>query len=270
MIGIVIIIGLIIIIGAIVTGICLYIVKTNKSSVVFVDKKYMKLIVEESEYFDNMNQLDLQARGASSKQVYKDRYINSVGVFNEKQKRVLQDLVDLANKYKSIWISGKWKFACISRDVENGFPHTLGDVIVLSKDFFEMPPKRQLITLVHEKIHVYQRFNPLKTNEYILKELHFEIKNVPSEISNKIRSNPDLNNIIYGKGDFAFAQVFKDNPVSLYDSFAAKINVKTGEISIASADEILPAKMINAGISQLEHPYEIMACYLPHQIIGGV
>jgi hypothetical protein len=234
-------------------------------NVEFVDKQYVKRIIEDSEYFDNMNQLDLKARNIQSKDEYKDLYINSIGTFTQQQKRDLKHLVRQANKclrpYTQIY-NIPWKFASISVKIDNGFPHTQGDVIFLSNTFFNR--KDTLKTLIHEKIHIYQRLYPLQTNEYILNVLNFEIKKIPNEIQTKVRSNPDLNNILYGKGDYVYAQIFKDNPTSLYDSFAAKINTKTLEIMPISSNDILPSYI---KVQQIEHPYEIMACHIPNIIL---
>lgn len=268
---IIIVFGILFLIGAIVT---VLLIKNLKNNNIFVDKNYLRLVVNESGYFDSMNKLDLQARGTNSKEVYKNRYIEGISRFSSAQKNVIKKLVRQANAY----ISGytklsaiRWKFAYMKdANVENGFPHTLGDVIILPTSFFGKTNKedQQLETIIHEKVHVYQRMYPLETNEYVINVLQFEIKNLLGEIRKKIRSNPDLNNVTYGRGGYAFSQVFKDSPMSLYDSYPAKINIKTLEIERVVGVDVLPLHM-QKYVSQIEHPYEIMACYLAHVIIAN-
>lgn len=261
--------GILFIIGSILTAFLIISLRNNN---IFVDKKYVKLVVNESTYFDSMNTLDLQARGANSREVYKNRYLDGIAKFSSAQKSVLQKLVRQANIYLSGYprLAGiKWKFAYMKdHKVENGFPHTLGDIIILPASFFKNNEDKQLETIIHEKIHIYQRMYPLETNEYIINVLHFEIKNIPSEVRDKIRSNPDLNNVVYGRGSYAFAQVFKDSPASLYDSYPAKIDIKTLNIETIVGLDVLPLH-IQKYVGQIEHPYEIMACYLAHALVNN-
>lgn len=243
-----------------------------KNNNIFVDKNYVKLVVNQSTYFDSLTQLDLQARRVNSRDVYKKRYLNGITRFSNAHKNTLNKLVRQADTY--IAGSGcqklrniRWKFAYLNdSDVENGFPHTLGDIVVLTSSFFKSQPNKQLETIIHEKIHVYQRMYPLETNEYIINVLNFEIKNIAGAVRDKIRSNPDLNNITYGRGNYAFAQVFKDSPMSLYDSYPAKIDIKTLQIEEVTGTDVLPEN-IQTHVSQIEHPYEIMACYLAHVLL---
>jgi hypothetical protein len=219
----------------------------------------MNSVINKSSYFQNMTPADLVARDTMSIANYIDKYKKSLLKFTNHEKTKLNNLIsgidNVIIKYKNI-SNIPWKIAKISNDIELSFPHTLEDVIIISAKFFEMPIERQKITLLHEKIHIYQRLFPLETEELIINVLKYEIKKENSDYRLLRRNNPDLNNLVYGKDNYYTVQLYNSfHPDSIADSRVFKIIGNKKELIEESNSDI-----------QIEHPYEIMASYLPKVI----
>jgi hypothetical protein len=200
-----------------------------------------------------MNASDLKARNAISINDYISKYKNSIVEFTQKENIQLQDLTKQADKllikYPKL-VSIPWKFKKLSNNIENGFPHTLNDTIFLSS----IP---SLQTLIHEKMHVYQRLYPIETTKLIHDIWGFQIKEKQENITN-IRNNPDLNSFVYGKDDYYIVQLYNsENPTNLQDSATYKVT-SNNQLQITAQDIGFPTS-----IGQVEHPYEMMACIIP-------
>jgi hypothetical protein len=220
--------------------------------------------VDESIYFQRMTPVDLIPRNASSPQAYAKIYKKSLIPFSSKEKDILRgyvnDIAKWVRPYNNL-SNIPWKFAKVTPDIENGYPHTLQDVIILSDRFFSASD--QIKTLIHEKIHVYQRMYPLETNKLIHDVWGFEVKD-KMENHPMARNNPDIDGFVYGKKKGMIIQLYTTNrPSSLADSHAyllegtKKIDLThISQLDIHSDDPYI----------QLEHPYEIMACVLAHRL----
>jgi len=158
-------------------------------------------------YSRSLSQWDLIARHVSSEEEYRIKSINSAITFTESDKRTLQAVaVEADNFFKNINFDGldcakmaiiPWIFALTSgKDYEDGLPHTRADIIFLSKDTVNFDNKKELLkTLVHEKIHIYQRKYPEEMVNYLESNGYTQWKQrfgVP-----RIRANPDLDPWIY-------------------------------------------------------------------------
>jgi hypothetical protein len=76
-------------------------------------------------------------------------------------------------------------------------PHTRENVILLSKNVLKNDALNLTNTLLHEKIHIYQRYNP-EIFDTIIKEMGLhELERKHFKQAKYIRSNPDTNNKIY-------------------------------------------------------------------------
>ena len=239
----------------------------SNSSIQYVSNRYMKNIINKSIYFNKMSRLDLIARKSGSSEDYKNKYYNSLIAFNNADKSKLEKCIKNIDykirKYKNLYAID-WKFAKVSNDIELGYPHTLEDTIVLSPKFLETPEDQMTITLLHEKIHIYQRKYPLETEELILNVLEYKIKSVDPDILELARNNPDINNLNYGKDDYVILQIYNNfSPKSIADSRLVKVTDKNIQDYTPETENMQHMHM------QYEHPYEIMACYLPHIIIKG-
>jgi hypothetical protein len=226
----------------------------------FVNKTYMNNVIDKSNFFNNMSPLDLIARNVDSSVEYKSIYRNNIFDFTTSERKRLTEITSSIGHLQYI----PWKFIKVSDKIENGYPHTLQDVIILPASFFNKDNENIKITLLHEKIHVYQRLYPKETLT-LLTRLGFnkvDIINIPESISNMRRNNPDIlgtfeyNNIIP-------LQVYKsDRPTSLADSKTILYEFKKN-IFVDDDGHFIPYY-----INQKEHPYEIMAVLIPKILLG--
>jgi hypothetical protein len=85
----------------------------------------------------------------------------------------------------------QWKFALVDSDYEQGWPHTRQDVIFLSR------PIPDAETLLHEKIHIFERRYPEKA-EKMLSDLGFtKTSTLIKNYSPLVRSNPDVDMYVW-------------------------------------------------------------------------
>ena len=121
-------------------------------------------------------------------------------------------------------------------------PHTHGRIIYLSELFFNLSKTKQINTLIHEKIHVYQRMYRDKTYK-LYKSLGFKRHNFKSKM---IRSNPDNDKYVYSYKGKLFYKKYKKLPKSLYDTYTLNKDIFNDK-----------------NYKQTEHPNEIFASTLP-------
>jgi hypothetical protein len=234
-------------------------------NITFVDTQYMKQMVEDSPYFDKLNVLDLGARRTDSTTDYKFRYMKALQRFDSYQKARLNQLVNDVNQ---ITINTKnfkdipWKFAKVATTIEYGYPHTIGDVIVLTDAFFidTYTYERQMSTLIHEKVHVYQRAHPEHTKEFAAM-IGFQPVEINGELLNIVRNNPDISSHYVYKEKYIPVQVYLSyNPKNISESTMYLYDVKYNNIYKPNdvKDFDIPEY-----IPQRENPNEIMGCVIP-------
>lgn len=114
-----------------------------------------------------------------------------------------------------------WNFCFFNskHNIENNYPHTHGDTIFLSSSHFFLSAFARLKILIHEKIHIYQRYYPIPYNK-ILKDF-FDIQICGFLPYHKdyenVRRNPDNNLLIYADHGEYILPLFKKNPTQLND-----------------------------------------------------
>lgn len=217
---------------------------------------------DEDKYVANLSPLDLYARKVSSK----DEYINIIKSeaihFNKGDKLILDSCTKKADEllrnininnistesnldyskylnYKDI-ANIKWVLAITKSDnggkYENGLPHTRKHIIFLSQDVLNYSEDEIIRLLIHEKIHIYQRYNEALFKTIIYNMGYADSHDIPREKLKYVRSNPDVNNKIYK-------------------------NKNTGELMICLYRSDKPQN-INDIVTQnysMEHPYEKIA-----------
>lgn len=172
-------------------------------------------------YVRNLTELDLLARNVKTHIDYLNNIDDTTVSFTEDEKRLLVKCANNADKYlrdekfagikygkhlDGKEIAGiKWVFANTyanySKDVikeyEQGLPHTRENIILLSKNVLKYDELDLTSTLIHEKIHIYQRYNP-ELFDKIIKEMGLkELDKKSFRHAKYIRSNPDTNNKLY-------------------------------------------------------------------------
>ena len=178
------------------------------------------ILKDNDEYFKNMSKYDLKARNVSSIQEYKNIIVNDQKY--SKQSLSLKDyivllLASIRADYYFYNLKHKmlpddhninkilWKFGIIkSSKYENKYPHTREDIIFihisLVKDVNSLKDYYNFVALlIHEKLHIYQRYNGVAVDNCL------EKLNIRSKYNRKdfklIRANPDLNNWVYTHND---------------------------------------------------------------------
>ena len=245
-------------------------------------------------YVRNLTELDLHARNVKTHIDYLNNIDDTTVSFTDEEKKLLVKCANNADKYlkdekfaelnygkhldgKQIadikWIFAN-TYANYSKDVikeyEQGLPHTRENIILLSKNVLknnELKEYNELDltnTLIHEKIHIYQRYNP-ELFDKIIKEMGLkELDKKSFRHAKYIRSNPDTNNKLY----YYAKPVAKDSTATASDLW----NTMTGSGSDAkdyNEDNVMVCLYRNDKPNSIndvkhknyaeEHPYEKIA-----------
>ncbi len=224
--------------------------------VTFPTREEVAPILRASTYFPEMSALDLRARKAESANAYVTRYEHSIVPLSEKQKDAIEDLAhgvdNITKAYKRLYAI-PWKVVAFE-GVEHDFPHTIADIVFLPIDILEDTAKSAMQTLLHEKIHVYQRAFPLETNLLVQKMWGYKMHSLRTRHPLS-RSNPDLNRVVYGKQRWGMLQEFTNTANDLRDSKVQFV----GE----------PPDTWTAVAESYEHPYERMAYEISKFLVSG-
>lgn len=207
-----------------------------------------KEVAQSSPYFDYMSELDMKSRNhKGDRNSYIDAYGKAMQPFSMEEKQHLRALVRKADQllkpYKNI-NRVPWRFVKLCCIMEGGFPHTQLGYIFLEQSFFlthHWSDENQVTTLIHEKLHVFQRLFPLETNILIQRIWGYRACALHNSKPDA-RNNPDVNGIIFCQnGEPSYMAYNNDNPTNLNDS------------------EIM-------GADKYEHPFERMAYELSEHI----
>lgn len=178
---------------------------------------------------------NLYVRNVNSLEEYYEKTLNSCLDFSNFEKQYIISLIQnyiqpwfFLNKNKNILsyyninvnklISIPWIFIKMSKDYENGLPHTLqSNVISVSPNFFKKDKISNIKTLIHERIHIYQKENKEEMNKYLLE---YFIKIYNPILKKQGRKNPDLDEYLYKNkltNILYYSKFNSSNPKSLLD-----------------------------------------------------
>lgn len=180
-------------------------------------------------FYKEFKSIDLNVRNVKNISEYINNIKHDVCNFSLNEKIRLSKCCKIADekiyKKKYYWFDGKkafyikWKFGCVNKYYERGFPHTVcGKIIILSKLLLNRYTDKELIrTLIHEKIHLYQNKYKNDVNIYLNNNNIVYYKKRDDNDNNRV--NPDTDNLIYKNKDHNFYYVakFNDNPSDLND-----------------------------------------------------
>jgi hypothetical protein len=181
----------------------------------------LKHFLDKEQYFERFSTLDRESRKCTTS-VCRREFEDSVKPLNAIEKALVQRT---CREALAMIPSGSKLAAIISFQPDNALtfdggdyelPHTHGNVILFPKRFVRQSPK----TIIHEAIHIYQRYHPLETN--ILLQKIWGMKMIalrPMNASHDWRSNPDTNDIVYAdKNGHIITSRMNPNGYKLYDS----------------------------------------------------
>lgn len=201
-----------------------------QNNIFFLNKNQLltTLILDKDNYYKRFYKSDLKARNVKNIEEY---FTNIKYSLTEPTNEIKEKVTDCVNKadifFKNIkydYFNGidnnklLWKIGFIKNNLyEGGLPHTRGDVIILNIDKVKYSNKSNLIkTLIHEKIHIYQKKYPEKMQKY-LRIYQFKKIKKRDEFDN-IRANPDLDDYIYqDKNSNTYKAIYNNNISSVED-----------------------------------------------------
>lgn len=236
---------------------CSYTFENYENNIIFLSKNELEDILtkDSDNYYSRFYNSDLIARKSSNITEYKEKIKQNTVDFTEKEKeRIKNIIIQLDNKIKNIsfpWFDGNkcnnipWKFGLIDgTDYESGLSHTRYDTIIFSRHTLSHKTDSSFAkTLLHEKVHVYQKLYPNDVETYINMNNYKKIRK-RSE-SDMIRANIDTDDWVYvDKNNKEHKCVYFNNkPYSLSDVYYNPCNEQ-----------------------KCEHPYEKMAIEISEKI----
>lgn len=238
-------------------------------------------------YVRNLTVLDLHARNVKTHVEYLNNIEDTAISFTEDEKELLVICAKNADEYlkneafKELTYGGylngndiadiKWVFANtytnyfndVIKENEQGLPHTRENIIFLSKNVLKNDVLNLTNTLIHEKIHIYQRYNPdifaKIINEMGLKEMD----KASFRHAKYIRSNPDTNDKIYyydksRNSYLAYLNILGDGDGT---GTGDTIDIDNGNIMVCLYRNDKPNSINDVKQSNFatEHPYEKIA-----------
>lgn len=228
-------------------------------------------------YFDRFNKADMQVRscGPAPSDCQRE-YIAALRLPTAAEQLILSRLIEGARqKIRAAAchaLLDTWNVRVLPSRFESGFPHTHGDMIVLSDAWIQgaaspaaaataAATAAAVETLIHERIHVYQRYHPIETNMLIVHGWGLQPNRLLSSQSSVAwRANPDTNGILYKdtSGCDIMAAYRSNAPRSLSDTTSAAAGT--------CALQHVPKEHMQHGS---DHPYELMAYMIADLIVNG-
>jgi len=213
------------------------------------------LLSEKDNFFKTFFDYDLFARQSTTLQDYFEKIKLSVSFFSDNEKNKIQKCsIECDNYLMSLGSTFPgfdgvkasnipWKFGRVQgRLYEYGLAHTrFNDVIIFSEESLNNPEPLLTKTLIHEKIHLYQKQYPDDVQTYLNHNNIAKLKK--REYKDYIRANPDLDEWIYKDQKTGF--IFKC------------------EYSSKFPKNILDVKNTN---QLFEHPFEKMAVEISNRL----
>ena len=212
------------------------IIESYNNQIIFYKKQNLYFILKKDEdnYFKSFSTTDLRVRKINEIDEYYKILENSLCDPDEKTINIVKNyILQIKSKINNYMINNKneyeyvnlkkfneipWKigFVC-NHNYENGLPHTRGNIIILNKNKLMLNgDMKNMKTLIHEQIHIYQKMYPLDV-EYYLKNKNFTKIKKKTKYDN-IRANPDLDDYIYKDIDNnVYKAVYNINPNSIED-----------------------------------------------------
>jgi hypothetical protein len=157
-------------------------------------------LIHRESYYENMNKLDLASRSYKNNQDAFTDFLKNIRKPSIEEQLVIQLAIKYANSFTQNFSKFKkieWKIMITENSVEAELPHTHADIIFLPSSHVKKVSASLINTLIHEKIHVFQRLHPCECNMLYTKYWGFSFNSINYGENSMTRSNPDINQIIY-------------------------------------------------------------------------
>jgi hypothetical protein len=216
------------------------------------DETSLFLEYDDDAYVANLSSIDLYARKAITNSEYINFIKNSAASFTYSDREILDKCTKIADEllrkvkidsiskeknlnyskyinYKDI-ATIKWVISKTSAEdsedkiyrYEEGLPHTRKNIIFLSTKVLNYSEDELIKILIHEKIHIYQRYNE-KLFKNIINNMGYtevSINDISTNTLKYIRANPDLDKKIYkniNDGNLMLCLYSSDRPNGIND-----------------------------------------------------
>lgn len=208
-----------------------YYLNNNKEpDIIYLNKDDLADILkkDKDKYFFKMSKLNLELRDIDNLNSYLLSINDLLYTISNSEKIIINNAIKKANihlKRASKYLKKRkfvgfdynkiknqsWIIGCSTgQKFEFGYPHTRMDIIILNYENIYDPDLYK--TLMHERIHIYQRFYPNDINLFLNKFNFIKVKNYHFDNL----SNPDSNNIIYSINNIIFeCKIIKSNNLKL-------------------------------------------------------
>lgn len=203
-------------------------------------------ICNNTAYYRRFSTLDWKARHARNKDEYFARL--NITSFNLDQRRKLRSTVRRArrelSKISVDWFDGKlaarlpFTFGALADEsCENGYPHTVDNLILLSTDTVDALSDDELVELIkHEQTHIFQRKFPRFVTNFLKQHGYQRIRR--QHPRDGIRANPDTDGVIYVRMGLVYAFPYR---------------------SVVRGLHSIDYKKVGKRHPRYEHPFEEMA-----------
>ena len=132
-------------------------------------------------------------------------YQNNIMNFTEEEKELITTVINnIERRFRNLFpLITNWRFLLLTNEADKNLPYTLFDVIVLHKfpSYFRNASYLNELEelLFHEQIHILQRYNQKKFNDFYKKHWGFiPIKQIKNKWIEEHRiTNPDSNDNLY-------------------------------------------------------------------------
>ena len=207
-----------------------------EAPIIYVTKdRFEDMINKDTDnYFKSFSQADLRIRLVKDvdeyKQIAKKSFCSESSITDTLKKKIYHCCSDIEaqmGEHIDDYLYGvsikkfmelPWKFAIMcDNKYENGYPHTRGDMIIVSKQIIDSYSNDRLARLfIHEKTHIYQKKYPRVMSKY-LSENGF-VKTV-KRTTFLDPANPDLDEYRYTHAELEsfYAKYKSDEPSSFSD-----------------------------------------------------
>jgi hypothetical protein len=134
----------------------------NKNIYMTAEETIIFIRNDPDNYVKNLSKYDIVARNMKNSQDYIDNIINECYNFTERDMIKIDKCSVIAKNY---FDNGyKWKFALVGNIYEEGMPHTRTNIVFLSPKIVNYDEDELTKILIHESVHIYQRYNNM--NKY--------------------------------------------------------------------------------------------------------
>tara|TARA_B100000575_G_C23142084_1_gene664969 strand:+ start:2997 stop:3908 length:912 start_codon:yes stop_codon:yes gene_type:complete len=210
-------------------------------------------------------------------------YSNSIVALPDAYKIMLQkyiEQIDIIVKDYPIFNKYKWDFMASINNLEHNMPFTLDKKIIIPiiklKELYSsyqkgIIQKEYINTLLHEKLHVIQRHNQDKFDNFYKKKYHNFIdskidENIPESLLKIYMNNPDSNNSIwiYKMDGKKYIPLLVTNN-NTFTSIGFNKELLSDKIDL----RILQSRLGYSSSISFYHPNEIFACDVTEQLILG-